>query len=288
MRLTRATQGREGRGRPLCSHLCHMHGTLLFVVWAGAHAVLQFESLNRVAPGDSIFDGNAVAHDDSGGLYAAGSITGSSSIDVFVIHWNASGGIEWDLRAGGSLEDRGRGIAPDGAGGAFVVGDFSGNISFGSSVLVSAGAGDIFVVRLKSSGMIVWALSAGGLYNDRGFGIAADGSGGAFVTGYFGGLAMFGSIPMMASGLSDAYVMRISGAGEVLWARQAGSASHCYGHSVASDGAGGALVMGSIEGQYNLNNVFALGIDGEGNVTLWAELGFARYRSGSGIVPDGA
>ena len=55
----------------------------------------------------------------------------------------------------------------------------------GATSLTSSGNYDIFVMHVTSAGVIDWAVRAGGSSHDYGVGIAADGSGGSLVTGYF-------------------------------------------------------------------------------------------------------
>lgn len=49
-------------------------------------------------------------------------LTSSGNRDIFVARYDSSGGIQWAIAAGGSLEDEGRGISVDSFGKASVVG----------------------------------------------------------------------------------------------------------------------------------------------------------------------
>ena len=91
----------------------------------------------------------------------------------------------WAVRSAGTDPVLGFGIAYDGAGGALVTGYFSGNASYGSTLLKSRGLADAFVMHVTASGVIDWAVQAGGASHDPGYGIAHDGAGGALVTGFF-------------------------------------------------------------------------------------------------------
>ena len=87
--------------------------------------------------------GYAVAPDGSGGALVTGSFMGTATFgsttltasgtneDVYVLRIDSSGSVSWAIRMGSSLRDRGRGIAADDAGGAFVTGYFkdTGNCS---------------------------------------------------------------------------------------------------------------------------------------------------------------
>ena len=118
-------------------------------------------------------------------------------------------GAAWAVQARGASGSQGSGIAYTGAGGALVTGDFYGEASFGSTSLMSRGSYDAFVMHVAASGVIDWAIQAGGTSEDRGYGIAHDGAGGALVTGYFSGEAMFGSTSLTSRGVQDAFVMHV-------------------------------------------------------------------------------
>ena len=125
--------------------------------------------------------------------FGSTSLTSRGEYDAFVMHVASSGAIDWAIQADGTSDDCGFGIAHDGAGGALVTGHFSGEATFGSTSLTSRGEYDAFVMHVAASGAIEWAIQAGGTSYDRSYGIARDGAGGALVTGYFSGEALFGS-----------------------------------------------------------------------------------------------
>ena len=112
--------------------------------------------------------------------------------------YDASGDLVWAKRAGGtSFDGGGQGIAVDGAGNSYITGRFQGSAAFGAgetneTTLTSAGISDIFVAKYDASGDLVWAKRAGGTSRDSGEGIAVDGSGHSYVTGYFEDSATFG------------------------------------------------------------------------------------------------
>ena len=89
---------------------------------------------------------------------------------------------------GGSGEERGLGIAVDGAGNAYVTG-YTGSTDFpatpGAYDTTYNGGYDGFVAKLDGSGTaLVYATYLGGSGGDSGYGIAVDVSGNAYVTGY--------------------------------------------------------------------------------------------------------
>ncbi len=73
----------------------------------------------------------------------------SGSSDVFVAKYSPSGSRLWSNRFGGPSNDSSDALAVDRSGSAIVTGTFSGNSNFGNQSLTSAGAGDIFLLRLN-------------------------------------------------------------------------------------------------------------------------------------------
>ncbi|KOO21965.1 pkd domain-containing protein [Chrysochromulina tobinii] len=186
-------------------------------------------------------------------LFGSKSLLSRGGEDAFVMHVTASGDIDWAVQAGGTGindEARSSGIAHDGAGGAFVTGVFSGTASFGDTSLTSRGSFDAFVLHVTASGLIDWAVQAGGASYDQGFGIAHDGTnGGAFVTGTFAGEAHFGSYAVTSRGVYAVFVMHVTASGVIDWVVQAGGkGTDNVGRGIAHDGSGGALVTGTFDG----------------------------------------
>ena len=151
----------------------------------------------------------------------------------------------WAVQSAGS----GSTIATDGAGGAFVTGWFSDRGLFGSTSLLSSRSMSTFVMHVTASGTIDWGVKAGGESECAGYSIASDGAGGAFVAGYFGGKASFGSTLLEASDEYDVFVMHVTASGAIDWAVQAGGMGSDHGYEIAQDGMGGALVTGDFSGK---------------------------------------
>jgi hypothetical protein len=128
------------------------------------------------------------------------------------------------------------GMASDGAGGTFVVGEA--NWSLGGPHL---GNYDIWVARYDDAGDRAWIRQFGTTtWDSLGLGGAApDGAGGLFLVGTTGG-----SLAAPFAGWADAWVARFDGAGSQLWARQFGSVRGERAYGAAADGSGGVYVCG--------------------------------------------
>ena len=266
--------------------------------------------------GGALFDsGNSIArvggHDGVDGFLVSGSFSGEASFgstslisrgsdDAFVMHVTAAGAIDWVVQAGGMDSTYARCIANDGGGGALATGTFSGEASFGSTVLTSRGLPYAFVMHVTAAGAIDWAVQAGGTDYTYARSIANDGGGGALVTGYFFGEASFGSTVLTSGDTSaDAFVMHVTAAGVVDWAVQAGGTADSFGSGVAYNrGSGGALVTGTFSGKASFgstlltsrgsSDVFVMHVTASGTID-WAIQGGGKLSDfGKSIAYVGA
>jgi hypothetical protein len=241
--------------------------------------------------------GTSIATDNQGNKYITGAfsdtvtfgshtLTASGLYDIFVAKMDPSGTWLWAVKAGGLRYAEAVGIAVDDVGNAWVTGSIRGTVTFGSHTLTAEGYNiDVFVAKLDPSGNWLWAVSAGGTDINRGFCITPDGSGNAYVTGYFTGAATFGSQTLTASGdefNKELFVSKLDSNGNWLWTVSAGGLSDDIGFSIAVDGAGNIWVSGGFygtvsfgshtlttsEGDYVLD-IFVAKLDPSGN-WLWA------------------
>ncbi len=150
--------------------------------------------------GGSNFDnGYGIAVDGSGNAYITGWTLSSDFptegefqtyhgyTDAFVTKLNSSGnGLIYSTYLGGGGSDHNFGIAVDGSGCAYVTGvtqssDFPTENAWDDSY---NGGLDVFVTKFSAAGnSLLYSTFLGGEYDDRGNGIAIDGSGCAYVTG---------------------------------------------------------------------------------------------------------
>jgi hypothetical protein len=106
-------------------------------------------------------------------------------------------------------------VSSDNHGNSYIIGSFSGTVSFGSNTLTSAGASDVFVAKIGRKGGVAWVISADGTNDDAVQKIFATPTGSVFITGTFGSDATLGG----ESGLNGAFLAKISKHGSVEWLR---------------------------------------------------------------------
>ena len=95
---------------------------------------------------------------------------------------NSSGGQVWNTFLGGNGNEQGNAIALDGSGGVYLSGDST--ATWGSPKRVFSAGSDAFAAKLSSAGQLQWNTFLGSANNEYGLGVAADGAGNSYLTGY--------------------------------------------------------------------------------------------------------
>jgi hypothetical protein len=114
-------------------------------------------------------------------------------------------------------------VAVDGLGSVYTTGSFDGTADFdpgaGTTNLTSLGGYDVFVLKLNSSGDLVWVKQFGGAFYDYSFSAAVDGSANVYTTGAFNGTADFdpgvGTTNLAPSGGVDGFVTKLDASGVI-------------------------------------------------------------------------
>jgi len=197
--------------------------------------------------------GLRVAADSSGGALVAGwtqslNFAGRTNgyhggRDAFVVRVSSAGVVSWMTYLGGSSRDEGYGVAADSSGGAFV-GGYTFSSDFAGRTNGYHGGRDAFVARVSSAGSVSWMTYLGGSGWDGGYGVAADSSGGAFLTGRTESSDFDGRTNGHHGGDWDAFVARVSSVGVVSWMTYLGGSVWDEGVAVTADSSGGAFVAG--------------------------------------------
>ena len=128
--------------------------------------------------------------------------------------------------------------------------DNSGNIyvtgeswsTWGSPVNPFSRESDAFVAKLDSNGTLLWNTFLGGTSIDGGYGIAVDGSGDIYVTGY--SYASWGKPKISFKGNCDAFAAKLNSKGKLLWNTFMGGSDLDIGNNVTLDGNGNIYIVG--------------------------------------------
>ncbi|MBA2543010.1 MAG: SBBP repeat-containing protein, partial [Deltaproteobacteria bacterium] len=165
---------------------------------------------------------------------------------------------------GSDRDDVGHAIAVDTDGNAYVTGETNATgfpAAVGPDLTFNGGIRDAFVAKVKADGTgLVYAgyLGGGGDPSvgggdDRGFGIAVDGDGNAYITGYTGstetdGFPVTVGPDLTHNGGRDAFVAKVSADGTTLvYAGYIGGAGLDEGHGIAVNSDGNVYVTGETQ-----------------------------------------
>ncbi len=200
------------------------------------------------------------AVDREGNVFLVGEATdavkfGSTTVksgggsDFFLTKLDAQGQFLWAHMGGGSLVDRGYGVATDTEGNCYVTGHYqSTDADFSGTKLPNRGDYDIFVAKYDRAGKLAWIQTAGGKGYDYGHGIAVDSQGDVVVSGAVVGEAEFGEVKIPNGPGSHIFCAKYRRDGKLVWAKAATGKAGGSGHGVAVDGQGNIYIGGLSSG----------------------------------------
>ena len=215
--------------------------------------------------------GTSIAVDKQGNIYVVGTTQSldfptinaidptfdGGSLDVFVTKFNATGtAVIYSTYLGGDYTDFGYGIAVDGDGNAYVVGQtISSNFPLKNRFEGShahAEGYDAFVTKISPDGsQLVYSTYLGGSTTDGGWGIAVDSSGSAYVTGTTGASGFGNNFPTVnpfqatEHGNGDVFVTKFKPDGSgLLYSTYLGGGVGEVGLGIALDKMNNAYVVG--------------------------------------------
>jgi hypothetical protein len=153
----------------------------------------------------------------------------------------------WAKSAGGTYPDIGCDIAVDIFGNTYVMGWYFGSVTFGDITLTSWGP-QVFVAKLSSSGVWLWATSTTGEGNPQEYGgIAVDMFMNVYITGIFSQQMTFGNTTIDGY-QGNVFIAKLDRNGAWQWAKGAGDAGVAIGLSISMDVSRNAYITGWFQG----------------------------------------
>lgn len=209
-----------------------------------------------------------------------------------------------NVTAGGDMKSAG--IATDAEGNVYTVGttssaDFPSGSKAGSA---ETGSADLFAAKFNANGEMIYTTRIGGSNLERGFGIAVDSSGNAYLAGRTQSTDFPVVNPAQASfgGVEDAYVLKLNPAGtQLLYSTYLGGSSTDFACGIAIDAAGNAYVtgdavslkfpvtQGAFQRQYGggVSDAFAAKFGPSGSLVYSTYLGGQGFDHGESVAVDG-
>ena len=241
--------------------------------------------------GSGVDEARQIAIDGSGNVFITG-FTGSSDFpvvsaldgtyngvqDAFVTKIDPSGTVLFSTYLGGSADETGFGIAVDASGNAYATG-FTASSDFPTAGTpfqsTFGGNHDAYVTKYNSDGSaLVYSTYIGGTTSqDRGYAIAVDGDGSAYITG----LAQSSDLPLVDAfqptpgSPEDAFIAKLNSTGSALVYSSyiGGSGDNEFGFGIAVDGSGNAYVAGRTVSTDFPSELAIQGTNGGGLYDAW-------------------
>ena len=231
----------------------------------------------------------AVAPDGSGGVIIGGVTHGAlgevdpGGEDAFIARFDPESNLMWVTQFGSDGDETINRMCSDGEGGVYMTGWTTSNLGGD----YQGGEHDAWVGRFDADGNEDWIAQIGTSAEDWGWGVAPDGEGGVFVTGF-----TYGMLGEESFGDRDGFLARYDAEGNQSWIKQFGSDAEDYPFGAASDGAGGVFVAGHTWGDLvKLNegtgDAFVLRFDADGVQIDAVQFGSANFEQIKHIAPDG-
>jgi hypothetical protein len=251
-------------------------------------------------PGHDV--GSSVQQTSDGGYIVAGTTLsdGASTLDVWLIKTDASGGRVWDRTFGGASDEAGYSVqhTPDG-----------GYVVAGTTRSYGAGSSDFWLIRTDASGSELWDRTFGGADEDDGNSVQQMSDGGYIVAGRSrssgedeydiwlvktdglgnrvwddtfagagddgtgsvqqtpdGGFIVAGWTDFRATGDYDVWLIKTDTAGNRVWDRTFGRSDRDYGESIQQTPDGGYVIAGRTESSETGDpDVWLIRTDASGN-----------------------
>ena len=167
---------------------------------------------------------------DGGFLLTGGTYSfGQGNADILVIKLDSNGNLQWTRTIGGNNTDWGNSAVQTDDGGYIITGITS---SFGQ------GTYDVYILKLDSSGNLLWTRTIGGTNDDRSYAITKTSEGKYVITGY---TKSFGQ------GNEDIYLIKLDNNGNIEWRRTIGRTQKEWGYSIVQTTDGGYAIAGMID-----------------------------------------
>jgi hypothetical protein len=270
-------------------------------------------------------DSYALALDNNGNVYTAGSFSGTVdfnpgsttnnltvtegiNIDAFISKLDSAGNYVWAINFGGRGSDEVRAIKIDDSNNIYVTGTFKDTADFdpGPNVytLIPTGNESVFVAKYDSAGAFIWAQNIAASFHVYASGMDIDQAGNVYITGNFTDTVDFDPGPnvyqLTTNTMYDGYILKLNSNGDFCWAKSIGQLTFDMGYDVKTDDFGAVYTVGTFRltvdfdpgpGIYNLtsngsDDVFILKLDTAGNF-IWAKsFGGTSFDYGRGLSID--
>jgi RHS repeat-associated protein/CSLREA domain-containing protein len=211
-----------------------------------------------------------------------------SVVDVFVAKLSSSGAVTWNTFLGGTGTDTGTHIALDANNNIFISGESTG--TWGAPIRAFQMGLDEFVVKINSSGTLLWNTFLGGAGSDIGGSVSLDPSGNIYVGGNSD--QTWGTPVRAYQGGQESLLTKLTTSGAISWHTFLGSPGNDSEVHPATDTNGNVFVVGTsqqtwgtpVEAFHGSTDVFVTAVDTNGNLYWHTFLGGLSSDEGARIA----
>uniref|UniRef100_UPI0040497737 hypothetical protein n=1 Tax=Gelidibacter sp. TaxID=2018083 RepID=UPI0040497737 len=205
----------------------------------------------------------------------SGNVTGNHGMsDGWVVKLNSIGNIQWQKALGGTQQESLHSIQQTSDGG-YITAGFS--QSSNGDVSNNNGSTDYWIVKLNSSGNILWEKSIGGSGSDTAYSISQTTDDGYIVTGSSN--SNDGDV-IGNHGFSDSWTIKLDSSGTVQWKKSFGGTGVDIGNSIQQTIDGGYVLAGvstsndgDVSGNHGNGDFLIIKLDSTGNIQWQKSLG---------------
>jgi len=267
--------------------------------------------------------GYTIAVDVSGNIYSSGWFSGTADFDpdtrianltsngvedIFISKLDNTGNYDWAINIGGTLSDQGVDIKTDRSGNVYLTGIFSSIVDFDSGAstvqLISNGGYDIFILKLNSTGNLVWVAQQGGINDDDATSLGINLVGDVFLCTSFQNTVDFnpgiGINNIKSIGGNDIAITKFNSNGNFIWTKSTGGLYDEKPLAMNLDVSGNIVLTGYFQGtsdfdpSSNISNltsagtddIFVLKLDSTGQFAWAKKIGGTGYDYGNAIATD--
>jgi uncharacterized repeat protein (TIGR01451 family) len=250
----------------------------------------NFVWANKIG-GGNYDDGKTIIIDNAGDIIITGR-TAVGSNNIILQKVNANGTLVWSKTYGNSTQDYGVSVCTDSSNNIYLTGSYQNTLDFnpgaGAFNITAIGV-DIFIQKLDPNGNFIWAKSMGSVPDlNHPRNMTIDNQGNIYVVGFFTGTVDFdpgvGISNITSNGSWDAFIQKLDGNGNFIWAKGIGGSGLDQAQSISIDPLGNIYLTGSFNnlvdfdpgvGVSNLNslgssNIFVLRLDVNGDF-VWVK-----------------
>lgn len=211
----------------------------------------------------------------SGEMYFEGApavVNSKGGTDIFLVKYDTNGNFNWMRTAGSAGDDGGNDTCVDEDGNILITGYFRDNAQFENKTLTAHGLMDIFTAKYSENGNLIWVKQFGGTDSQTAWAICTDEHSNCYLTGWFSGTGAFDNTTIVSEGGTDAYVIKYTKNGNIIWVEPTATGSGDQRGSDIFAGNDKLIVNGYYDNETHIQgNTFPYSDENDGYLALFEQ-----------------